>query len=108
MDNTTPPLEYLFTDYFPCMDNGSVSTMELELKTETGESLAKTQVTFMRECVHRFLKYLLQPLSQGSLSCFEKEPWLWLVTWKYVSINCTAMVGPQINFVDWTMKYHLG
>ncbi|XP_073242819.1 uncharacterized protein [Porites lutea] len=43
VDNTTPPLEYLFTDYFPCMDNGSVSTMELELKTETGESLAKTQ-----------------------------------------------------------------
>ena len=38
--------------------------MELELKTETGEPLTKTQVTFMRECVHQFLKHLLQPRSQ--------------------------------------------
>ena len=25
-----------------------------------------------------------------------------------MSIKCAAGVGPQINFVDWTMKYHLG
>ena len=51
---------------------------------------------------------LTQPRSQGSLSCFEKGPWLRLVTWKCVSIKCTAGVGPQIHFVDWTMKYPLG
>ena len=50
----------------------------------------------------------LQPRSQDSLSSFEKEPWLQLVTWKCVSIKCAAGVGPQINFVDGTMKYHLG
>ena len=50
----------------------------------------------------------LQPRSQGCLSSFEKEPWLRLVTWKYVTIKCAPGVCPQINFVDWTMKYHLG
>ena len=46
--------------------------------------------------------------SQGSLSFFEKEPWLRLVTWKCVSINGTAGVGPRLNFVDWTMKNYFG
>ena len=49
---------------------------------------------------------------QGSLSCVEKEPWLrrWLrlVTWKCLSINCAAGIGPPLNFVDWMMKYYLG
>ena len=49
----------------------------------------------------------VQPRSQGSLSCFEKELWLRLVTWKNVSINCAALVGPPLNFVDRTMKYYL-
>ena len=46
--------------------------------------------------------------TQGSLSYFEKEPWLRLVTWKCVSISCTEEVGPPLNFVDWTMKNYLG
>ena len=46
--------------------------------------------------------------TQGSLSCFEKELWLRLVTWKCVSINDTAGVGPPLNFVDWTMKNYFG
>ena len=33
----------------------------------------------MEWCLLRLLSY--QPRSQGSLSCFEKEPWLRLVTW---------------------------
>ena len=49
-----------------------------------------------------------QPCSQCSLSSFEKEPWLRLVTWNCVSINCAVVVGPPLNFVDWTMKYYLG
>ena len=46
--------------------------------------------------------------SQGSFSSLEKEPWLRLVTWKCVLINCAAGVDPPLNFVHWTMKYYLG
>ena len=51
-----------------------------------------------------------QPRSQGSLSFFEKEPWLQLVTWKCVSVNCAAGVGSDaspLHFVDCTIKYYL-
>ena len=65
----------------------------------------------LRECGAIFcheIHHYDQPRSQSSLSCFEKEPRLRLVKWKCVSINCEAGVGPQINFVFGTMKYHLG
>ena len=48
-----------------------------------------------------------QPRSQGSLFSLEKEPWLPLVTWKCVLINCAAGVGPPLNFVHCTIKYYL-
>ena len=58
---------------------------------------------------YRRLSYATQkPRSQGFLSCFEKEPWLRLVTWKCVSVNCTAAVSPPLNFVNRTMKKYLG
>ena len=55
----------------------------------------------------------MQPRSQGSLPCFEKERRLRLVTRKCVSINCAAevglLIGPSLNLVDWrNMRYYLG
>ena len=37
-----------------------------------------------------------QPRSKGSLSFFEKEPWLRLFMWNCVPINCSAGVGPPL------------
>ena len=48
-----------------------------------------------------------QPRSQGSLSCFEKEPWLRLVAWKCVAINCAAGVDPPLNFVQEPINWSL-
>ena len=68
----------------------------------------------MQEGLHARLFFLCvreaNNLAPRVLSRFEKEPWLQLVTWKCVSVNCAAGVGSDaspLNFVDWTIKYYL-
>jgi len=58
--------------------------------------------------------WILQPRSQGFLSCFEKEPWLRLVTWLPKSGNCRYdkrySVGAREEFaasfiISWWMVF---
>ena len=73
----------------------------------SSNNLLKETCLYQKWCFHGKTR------SQGSLSCFEKERWLRLVTRKCVSINCAAevglLIGPSLNLADWRkMRYYLG
>ena len=78
-------------------------------KTSHKEVLLRSRAKSMsKKCTNVWCKSRATSFPGFSLSSLEKEPWLPLVTWKCVLINCAAGVGSPLNFVHWTMKYYLG